>query len=170
MLGSTEKFCLQESQVDTWIGSGKWVRICQTENREPERAFEGKGIACAKHGVEKEHTTSLRHLVATTSTTEFPWNFSRSPKGRSRGLLGNYSITTITNELFVKGVCLSIGNNQKFGATCSEAFRLHFIPHLLFLSWSQNLHSPSRCSILITLWSKCYNPHFTWEQTGAQAG
>lgn len=70
-------------------------------------------------------------------TGECQWTFPNGPKGMTRGLSGNYTVSTIKDELFMKGLCLSNGDKHKFGATRSEAFRLQFILHLLFLSWSQ---------------------------------
>lgn len=50
----------------------------------------------------------------------------------TRGLMGSYSVVTIKDEFFVKELCLSNGDKQKFGATHSEVFTPHFILHLLF--------------------------------------
>lgn len=57
----------------------------------------------------------------------------------TRGLLGNYSVAIIKEELFVKGLYLSDGDKQTFGATRSEAFRPHVIP-VLELVLYKHLH------------------------------
>lgn len=103
-------------------------------------------------------------------TGECQWTFPNGPKGMTRGLSGNYTVSTIKDELFMKGLCLSNGDKHKFGATRSEAFRLQFILHLLFLSWSQFSTITFTLCHSDNFWSSCYNPHFMCEQSGVQTG
>lgn len=134
MLGGIESFCLQESHRDTWSRFWKMSKNLPGRKEGTRKGVLGKGDSMCKSMASKR---ALHHLVATASNCRGPVDFSQGSQMHDWGLLGNYSIATTKDDLYVKSLCLSNKDNQKLEAVCPEDFRSHFTLYLPFLSWSQ---------------------------------